>query len=117
VTVLVNLTPHTVRILTVNGVLELPPDGPPARLVLAPDVPDGMIQIADHPVPLVRTAATPEITGLPAERSDTLLLVARVIAEALPDRDDLVYPHVTVRNEHGLVTACRSLGRPARPHR
>lgn len=108
-----NLTPHTIRIIIGEATLSVPPSGPLARIVLAPDVPDGTVTIEGHQVPIVRTAATPEVTCLPEPRQDVLLIVARAVAEALPDRQDLVYPHDTVRDDRGAVIGCRSLGRPA----
>lgn len=115
--VLRNLTPHPVRLLGAEPgdgpAVELPPDGPPARLVLAPDEADGAVRVGDLVVPLVRTAATAEVTGLPEPRPGVLLIVARSAAEAFPDRDDLCYPHRMVRDGGGAVVGCRALGRPA----
>ncbi|MBI1758226.1 MAG: hypothetical protein HYR62_03230 [Actinobacteria bacterium] len=110
-----NLTPHAVHLLGPDTVVELPPAGPPARLVLAPDQPDGEIRVGDLTVPLVRTAATPTVTGLPDPESGVLLIVARPVAEAFPHRDDLAYPHQVVRDEHGVIIGCRALGRPTHP--
>jgi hypothetical protein len=70
--------------------MELPPAGPPTRLVLAPDVPDGEVVVGSVSVPLVRTSATPVIVGLPDPEPGVLLIVARPVAEADPHRDDLV---------------------------
>lgn len=114
---LVNLTPHVVRLIGDDASVELAPAGPPARLVLLPDQHDGFVRVGPLAVPLKRTAASSEVTGLPDPRSGALFIVARVVAEALPHRDDLVYPHDAVRDSAGVVIGCRSLARPAiRPH-
>lgn len=110
-----NRTPHPIHIVGDDRTLEIAPDGPPARLVLAPDQPDGTLTIDGVPVPLLRTTATASVADLPAPEPGTLLVVARPVAEALPERDDLAYPHRSVRDDRGAVIGCRALGRPARP--
>lgn len=110
-----NLTPHTIRLVGGERALELPPDGPAARVALAADVPDGAVEIDGLMMPLVRTAATTTVVDLPDPEPGTLLLVARPVAEAVAARQDLAYPHLTVRDENGVVMGCRALGRPARP--
>ncbi|WP_405107994.1 hypothetical protein OG559_25405 [Micromonospora sp. NBC_01405] len=109
----VNLTPHVVRLVGDGVTVEVPPAGPPARVVLRPDREDGAVRVGPLVVPLKRTAASPVVTGVPDRRSGVLFIVARAVAEALPERDDLVYPHDTVRDAAGVVVGCRSLARPA----
>ncbi|MEV6801924.1 hypothetical protein AB0M91_26785 [Micromonospora rifamycinica] len=108
----VNLTPHVVRLVGSGVVVEVPPTAPAARLVLLPDRVDGAVRVGPLLVPLKRTAASPQVSGVPDRRAGVLLIVARAVAEVLPARDDLVYPHDTVRDEHGVVVGCRSLARP-----
>ncbi|MFC8849719.1 MULTISPECIES: hypothetical protein [unclassified Micromonospora] len=108
----VNLTPHVVRLVGDEVIVELAPAGPAARVVLQPDRVDGAVRVGPLVVPLKRTAASPLVHGVPERRSGVLLIVARAVAEALPERDDLVYPHDTVRDERGVVVGCRSLARP-----
>jgi len=109
----VNLTPHVVRLVGDGAAVELAPAGPVARVVLRPDRADGVVRIGRLVVPLRRTSASSLVTGVPNRRPGVLLIVARAVAEALPDRDDLFYPHDTVRDEHGVVVGCRALARPA----
>jgi hypothetical protein len=106
-----NLTPHPIRLVGDGAVVELAASGPPARVVLLPDRADGQVRIGCLVIPLKRTAASAEVTGLPEERPGILIIVARPVAEALPRRDDLVYPHDTVRDTVGAVVGCRSLAR------
>jgi hypothetical protein len=110
----VNLTPHVVRLIGAETTVELLSAGPPARVVLRPDRDDGAVRIGPLLVPVKRTAASPLVTGVPDRRPGVVFIVARPVAEALPDRDDLFYPHDTVRDERGVVVGCRSLARPAR---
>jgi hypothetical protein len=107
-----NLTPHPIHLVGESRTVVLPPSGPPARLVLAPDLPDGSVLIEGLSIPLVRTAATPIVVDLPDPEPGVLLIVARPVADALTDRKDLAYPHRAVRDEHGVVVGCRALGRP-----
>jgi hypothetical protein len=108
-----NRTPHTIHILGNDQALEITPDGPAARLTLAPDRPDGTLTVDGVAVPLIRTSATTTVVDLPDPEPGTLYVVARPVAEALPERHDLAYPHLTVRDDRGVVTGCRALGRPA----
>jgi hypothetical protein len=110
----INLTPHVVRLVGETTIVELPPAGAPARVVLRPDRDDGVLRVGDLVVPLKRTAASSQVVGLPPRRSGVWIVVARAVAETLPDRDDLLYPHETVRDAAGVVVGCRSLARPAR---
>jgi hypothetical protein len=109
-TTVVNLTPHHVHLVGERETVELPPAGPPARLVLRRDEPLGQVAVGPVVVPVVRTSASGEVIGLPDRRPGVLLLVGRAVAEALPHRDDLVFPHDTVRNDRGAVVGCRALG-------
>ncbi|MFI9531140.1 hypothetical protein [Micromonospora rosaria] len=109
----VNLTPHVVCLLGGELAVEVPPSGPPARVVLRPDIADGVVRVGPLVVPLKRTAASPVVVGVPESRPGVLFIVARAVAEALPERNDLVYPHDTVRDAGGRVVGCRSLARPA----
>ncbi|WP_434740706.1 hypothetical protein [Micromonospora sp. SH-82] len=108
----VNLTPHVVRLVGDELTVEVPASGPPARVVLQPDVVDGAVRVGALVVPLKRTAASPVVVGVPEPRPGMLFIVARPVAEALAERGDLVYPHDTVRDAEGRVVGCRSLARP-----
>lgn len=109
-----NLTPHVVRLVGEQTTVEVVPSGPPARLVLLPDRADGAVRVGSLVVPLKRTAASTQVVGVPEPRPGVLLIVARPVAEALPEREDLVYPHDTIRDASGAVVGCRSLARPLR---
>lgn len=101
---IINLTPHTV---TVNGTA-IPPDGRVPRVgeVVKPageiTLPGG----ATVPVVTVRPGA---VEGLPAPQPDTMLIVSRMVAEAAPERRDLVVPHGLVRDGQGRVVGCAQL--------
>ena len=48
---------------------------------------------------------------LPDPADDTLLIVSRMVAEAYPERRDLVFPTELVRDPRGRVSRCKSLSR------
>jgi hypothetical protein len=105
-----NLTPHPVTITTDSGSVRCPPEsGSPPRIDEVPE-PTEPVLIDGLRVPTVRVSGGPVI-GLPEPVPGTLLLVSRVVAEASPERADLVVPYELVRDEDGRVLACRSLGR------
>lgn len=67
-------------------------------------------------MPLVISAVTPSVVGLPARQQDVLLIVSRMVAAALPQRRDLVFPYDVMRDSEGHPIGCRALGQvpPAR---
>jgi hypothetical protein len=118
VTNLVNLTPHSVTLVGDGGTVVIQPTGAPARVTLSSDQPDLTVRVCigeDYRigVPVVVTATTGEVTGLPPAAAGTLYIVSRPVAAARPERDDLVVPHDTVRDDCGVVIGCRALAKPA----
>lgn len=105
--VIVNLTPHDVRVLDRYGdvVAEYQPSGMVARIEEDREptgaLPDGA------PTERVRYGRAYD---LPAHREDHLLIVSRVLAGMRPYRTDLVFPSREVRDEQGRVVGCRALG-------
>jgi hypothetical protein len=60
------------------------------------------------PIPVVRATMEPPI-DLPDRREGVILIVSALIAEACPDRDDLLYPGAAVRDAEGRVVGCDGL--------
>ena len=105
-----NLTPHPVTIITEIGSVQLLPEpGPRPHIDEMREI-TGHVFVEDMPVPTVRITAGSAV-DLPEPEPNTLLIVSRVIAEARPDRTDLLVPYDLVRDEAGRVVACRSLAR------
>lgn len=110
---LVNLTPHTITLVGDNGTTTIEPSGPPARVTFAPDQQTSTVEVNGLDVPIVRTATTGVVTGLPAALPDTLYIVSRQVVDAVPDRDDLVCTHDAVRDQQTrAIVGCRKLARP-----
>lgn len=52
-----------------------------------------------------------EVTGLPSARPHVLLIVSKMVADASPERQDLVWPGDVVRDGEGQILGCRCLHR------
>ncbi|MGW2320089.1 hypothetical protein [Streptomyces sp. NPDC001680] len=110
---LVNLTPHPVRLLAEDGTVlaDLPPSTPPARRAELTD-PDTLLVVSSATVPVVRLRHGP-VENLPAPATGTAYVVSRLVADACPDRDDLLVPAQLVRDADGLPIGCQALARGA----
>lgn len=51
------------------------------------------------------------ITGLPEAKPDTKYIVSKILAQACPEREDLIFPGTVVRNESGDVVGCIDFSR------
>jgi hypothetical protein len=115
---IVNYTPHPVRIYADDR-----PDGiddlePSLRLVIEPEDTPARLSM----VPLSsdnRGGITVEVVeyghavGIPPERAGVWCVVSLPVALALaPRRSDLLVPYREVRNASGTVIGCRQLAQP-----
>jgi hypothetical protein len=117
---IVNLTPHAVTLARLDEAcdeLRIESTGC-ARVSMATHCADA-VNVDGLPafrVPVL-ISEPGRLTGLPAAEEGTLLLVSRMVAEAAPDRIDLVYPDDVVRDAKGEVLHCRALGRAGNAQR
>ena len=105
---IVNLTPHPIAVRTPDGTIDIPPSGQVARLITS-QIPAG----ETHGVPVVSTILR-DISGLPGPRPGTVYLVSSIVAQAVPDRRDVVAPDTgpsAVRDENGQIVAVTRLQR------
>lgn len=107
-TTLVNLCPHPV-VLPELGI-ELPPCHDPPRLGETV-VEAGAVWHDGKRVPIYFKAITRDGCKLPPWRLDTWYIVPLAIAQAFPERTDLLVPHDSVRDENGRVVGVRGLAR------
>ena len=105
---LINLTPHEVRIIRGDGEITLPPSGTIARC----NVTRRQVGLVDG-IPVNRTAFG-AVEGLPDPQPDTYYIVSALVAQACPDRHDLLIPDDTVRDDQGRIIGCRALATVAR---
>lgn len=107
-----NFTSHPVTIITDAGSVHLPPEPGPRPHIDEIRESTEPVFVEGLPVPTVRVAGGSAV-DLPEPEPGTLFVVSRVIAEARPDRTDLLVPYDLVRDDAGRVIACRSLARMA----
>ncbi len=113
---IINLTPHSINFVwepvnpngTGSGFYEelasIPASGKLAR-VSAKTVVTGEI----NGIPVTSTVYG-EVEGLPEPADDTIYVVSQLVASRVPDRQDVFIPNESVRDAHGRIIGCKSLG-------
>jgi hypothetical protein len=112
--VILNLTPHPIRLYAnerEDGIDDLEPH---LRQVIPPEEPPARLSTVE-----VSSGMWPELIefghaqNLPDKRDGCQYIVSLVVALALADRrSDLLVPYREVRNSTGTVIGCRSLAQP-----
>lgn len=102
---LINLTPHEITIVdpVTHGILQRIPSSGIARVTSASEV-QGMIGL----VPIT-TKTFGDVEGLPEPTDGIYYIVSSIVAQAVPERKDLLIPDATVRDEKGAVIGCAAL--------
>lgn len=103
-----NRTPHPISFLTDHAEVVLPVVRPTPRVQPTAEV-IGHLRWDDVLIPVRRTRLHLSVTELPARRENRLLVVSRLVAEAVPDRDDLLFPDEVVRDATGAAIGCHAL--------
>ena len=107
---LVNLTPHVVKLLTTDGIeIVLTPEPIAARCTVDRHT-QGTVHTTDGPVALA-TVDFGEVRDLPNPQPGTLYVVSRLVADMVPNRDDVAFPDDVIRSEWGRVITARVLAR------
>lgn len=128
----VNLTPHTINFIrpylieigydemgtpeyvTEEGTFSLPPSGTVARCkvdrkevdrIIAQDVDGWDISLS------ISKTKFGEVEGLPEPEDGIIYIVSNLVAQAVPDREDVFFPDDVVRDENGNIIGCRALGK------
>lgn len=98
---IVNLTPHSVHLIyREDGATTYGPSGLVARVAVtlrSVEGYDAFFAVAEYG----------NVEGLPAERENTMFIVSTMVAQACPERHDLVTPGDLVRDNSGNIIACR----------
>jgi hypothetical protein len=102
---LINLTPHAINETTTGATFA--PSGTVAR-VSTTLTPAG--EVAGIPL---FSRAFGEVVDLPAPVEGVLLIVSALVADASPDRLDLVSPGELVRDDKGQPVGCKGFVRKA----
>lgn len=104
---IVNLTPHAINFVGEDGseLFEIVSDGVVAR-VATESVTIGNV----NGIPVKKTMFG-EVDDLPEPRPNTVYIVSSLVAQRCKDREDVLIPNDTVRDEKGRVIGCKSLGK------
>lgn len=100
-----NLTPHTVNIVTESGIIDYPASGRIARVSARTQVIGKLGNI-----PITRTVYG-EVEGLPEPEEGVIYIVSSLVAQRVPERTDVFVPSESVRDDQGRIIGCKSLGR------
>lgn len=100
---LVNLTPHEITIIRDGGNITIPPSGTVARC----SVNRRQIGSVDG-IPVNKTVFG-DVEGLPEPQPGTYYVVSAIVAQARPDRGDLLITDDAVRDAQGRIIGCRAL--------
>jgi hypothetical protein len=104
---LVNLTPHTVDLVTRDGArFALEASGTVARVVY--DTVDDILETISGSVRVVRGVGGRRVVDLPAPVPGTMYVVSRTVLDAV-ERDDVACPTDLLRNETGAVVGAGAL--------
>lgn len=104
---IVNLTRHSIEIHDARRehVVSLPPSGEVARVTMTREYQGDV-----DGIPLYAIVPS-DVTGLPEQRDDVLLVVSDIVQYALPEREDLWRPGELIRDSAGGFTGCVGLSR------
>lgn len=97
----VNLTPHAINVV---GYEEIPSSGVVPRVAMQTKV---VVFVAGLPVSSTEYG---KVEGLPEQIEGVSFIVSKMLKDACPDREDLLYPAELVRDEKGNIVGCKSLG-------
>jgi hypothetical protein len=105
---LINLTPHPVTLMTGGPTRKLTvvPEGTEARVRMEREWIEDLSTVGR--VPIYRTEFT-EVLNLPSPEPGTRYIVSSVVADACPDRDDLLVPDDRIRDENKRIVGARGL--------
>lgn len=99
----INLTPHTINIVTDGETINVPPSGDVARVATNYRVVDNI-----NDVPIYECFYG-DLTGLPEANGVDRYIVSGMIKTAVPHRTDVFSPGELVRDENGKPVGCRGL--------
>jgi len=107
---IVNLTPHALKLMPAGPtgpVVTVSPSGQVARCATSRVQVDAVT--ADGIVIPVNRTQFGEVTGLPDPQPGTIYIVSALVAQAVPEREDVFVVDDTVRDDQGRIIGCRAL--------
>jgi len=104
---LVNLTPHDVILVRNEARLVVPPSGSVARAATTRQEVT-ILDIDGFTVPVNRVSYG-QVENLPEPTEGTYYIVSAIVAQAAPERQDLLVPDDTIRDAQGRIIGARAL--------
>ena len=109
-----NLTPHALYVKALDGTyITIAPDERGAARVIYDRLSPEQCRIGGHEVSVAVAGPVREIIGLPESEEGVVLIVAKAVSDAAPNRGDLMSPGKLIRDEDGTVIGCDGLTRRA----
>ena len=109
---ILNLTPHPLNLMPAGPtgpVVTIPPSGIVARCATS-RVQVDTVTVDGISVPVNQTRFG-EVSDLPDPQPDTIYVVSALVAQAVPDRQDVFIVDDAVRDEQGRIIGARALAR------
>jgi len=107
---IVNLTPHPLNLMPEGPdgpTVTIPPSGLVARCATS-RVQVGSVTVDGIAIPVNRTQFG-SVSDLPVPQPDTIFVVSALVAQAVPERQDVFIVDDVVRDEQGRIIGCRAL--------
>ena len=107
---IVNLTPHALNLMPEGPdgpTVTIPPSGLVARCAVD-RVQVDTVTVDGVAVPVNQTRFG-EVSDLPDPQPDTIFVVSALVAQAVPDRQDVFIVDDAVRDEQGRIIGARAL--------
>ena len=105
-TKIINLTPHDVIVNDELGnvIRTYEASGKVARVRM------GRVKQGEVDGITINKTQTGKVFDMPKKETGTYYIVSRVVAVALPQRHDLIYPDELIKDSSGKVLGCKSFG-------
>lgn len=109
-TKIINLTPHTLHFLNEKNelILAVPPSEIAARCAVQRQKAGEVTSFTGNAIPVNRTVFG-AVEGLPEPQEDSVYVVSAIVAQAVPDRQDVFIVDDAVRDEQGRIIGARAL--------
>ena len=107
---LVNLTPHTIAVHSNGLIIEVKPEPTPVR-VETREIEKGGVTLEDGTTIPLRKSEFGETIGLPEPEVGVCYIVSMVVAQANPDRHDLICPDTfkgAIRDADGKIIGTKN---------
>ena len=106
---IINCTPHDVNIITESENITFPRSGIIPRLT-EQQVKINSVNSNGIEIDIMQKSFS-EVEGLPEPKENTIYIVSALVAGAVKNRDDLVIPNDTVRDDQGRIVGCKNLAK------